>query len=630
MTSQRRLLGAIAAAALIAFGAAGCGQKSTTSEAARAEAAASLNALLSETATALLKESPSLATNLGISEDIAGGPYNNRLADASPEGLARQAALAESLAKRFDAIDRKALTGQDAISYDVVRAALGYTIRGNAARFGNWGLEYAPTPYVVSQLTGSYQSVPSFLDNQHPMRNAADAEAYIARLEAFAANIDHETARLKADAEKGVIPPSFIIERTLEQMRPLANGPAPATTMVRSIQSRIGRATGVTGVQASDFVRNATAIVRDKIQPALRRQVDALVALQPRATPAAAVTRLPGGDEYYKAALAAWTTSEMTPDEIHQMGLDLIEDLTRQMDALLKAQGYAEGTVAARVQAISKDARQIYPNTDIGKVRLIDELNRQTAVITTRLPEQFITLPQQKLDIRRVPPEIEAGAPGGYYEPGTLDGSRAAAYFINLRNTAEWPRFTLPTLNYHEGIPGHHLQNAISQEANCTETRATDCIPLIRSSILWFSGYGEGWALYAEQIADEMGMYDNDPLGRLGYLQSMAFRAARLVVDTGLHAKGWSREKAIDYMVGVTGDQPSSIATEVERYIVWPGQACAYMVGRQTINRLRDKARAELGGKFDIRAFHDRILLDGPVPLSVLETNMNGWIRAQK
>jgi uncharacterized protein (DUF885 family) len=251
-------------------------------------------------------------------------------------------------------------------------------------------------------------------------------------------------------------------------------------------------------------------------------------------------------------------------------------------------------------------------------------------VITARLPEQFITLPKAQLQIKRVPVEIEAGAPGGYYQTGALDGSRPGAYYINLRNTAEWPRFTLPTLTYHEGIPGHHMQGSIAQEANCTETRTTDCIPLIRSSILWFSGYGEGWALYAEQVADEMGLYKDDPLGRLGYLQSMAFRAARLVVDTGLHAKGWSREKAIDYMVSVTGDQPSSIATEVERYIVWPGQACAYMVGRQTINRMRDKARAELGDKFDIRAFHDRILLDGAVPLSVLEANITAWIAAQK
>ena len=627
---MKKALVGIAAASILAFSVVGCGENKVVTEKARVEASANLKTLLDETATAIFKESPAFATALGVDEKIAGGPFMSRLADVSADGVKRQAALASALAARYDAIDRKALTGQDALSYDVVRGALASTIAGNGFGYGNYGLDSAPTPYVVSQLTGTYQSVPDFLDSQHPMRNAADAEAYIARLEAFAVNLDAETARVNADAQKGVIPPTYILERTLEQMRPLANGPAPATTMVRSIQRRVGQAEGVTPVQAADFTRHALTAVRDKVQPALRRQVDALVALQSKAKPDASVSRLPDGANYYKAALAGWTTSTLSPDEIHQLGLDLIADLTREMDALLKAQGYTEGSVLQRVQAISKDRRQVYPNTDAGKAQLIADLNKQVAAISTRLPEQFITLPKQKLDIRRVPVEIEAGAPGGYYQPGTLDGSRPAAYYINLRNTAEWPRFTLPTLTYHEGIPGHHLQNAIAQEANCTETRTTDCMPLIRSSILWFSGYGEGWALYAEQVADEMGMYKDDPIGRLGYLQSMAFRAARLVVDTGLHAKGWSRERAIEYMVEVTGNEPSSIATEVERYIVWPGQACAYMVGRQTINRLRDRARAELGPKFDIRAFHDRIVLDGPVPLSVLEANITAWIATQK
>lgn len=620
----------VALAALLVIGVASCGQNEAAKEKARARAAAESSALLAETATAILKESPGLATSLGVSEAIAGGAYQNRLADASPAGLKRQADLVRSLAERFDGIDRAKLSGQDAASFDVVRGALGYTMAGNAFGYGNYGLDPAPTPYVVSQLSGSYQSVPDFLDSQHPIRNAADAEAYLARLEAFAANLDHETARVNADASRGVVPPVYIIERTLQQLRTLAGAPAPATTLVRSLQRRIGGAQGVTPVQAADFTRRAITAVRDKVQPALRRQIDAIAALQPRATADPSVARLPNGANYYRAALAAWTTSEMTPDEIHKMGLDLVAEFTRQMDDLLKAQGYVDGSVAERVQAIGKDRRQIYPNTDAGKAQLIEDLNRQVEVISARLPEQFVTLPKAKLDIRRVPPEIEAGAPGGSYQPGALDGSRPGAYYINLRNTAEWPRFTLPTLTYHEGIPGHHLQNAIAQEANCTETRTTDCIPLIRSSILWFSGYGEGWALYAEQLADEMGMYKDDPVARLGYLQSMAFRAARLVVDTGLHAKGWSRERAIDFMVGVTGDQPSSIATEVERYIVWPGQACAYMVGRQTINRLRDKAKAELGASFDQRAFHDRLLVDGPVPLSVLERNMTDWIAVQR
>lgn len=601
----------------LAFTVAACDTKQSQ-EKARAESASQLKTLLDETATTFLKNSPETATVLAVSEDVAGGRYANRLSDASAEALAAQAKELKSLAERFAAIKRANLTGQDAVSHDVAVAALAATNEGNSFGYGNYGLVGAPTPYVVSQLTGAYQYVPDFLDSQHPMKTARDAEDYLARLEAFATVLDQETARIGADAAKKVIPPTFIIDRTLEQLRPLANGPAPSLTLVRSIQRRAPEAEGVTPVMAADFTRRAIDIVRDKVQPALRRQITAVEALRAQSTNDAGVWKLPDGDRYYRAALAGWTTSTMTPDEIHQMGLQIVADTNRQMDELLRSQGLTEGPLVERMRKLSNAKGQIYPNTEAGKAQLLDDLRGQVAAMQARLPEQFGTLPRAKLEIKRVPPEIEAGAPGGYYNSGALDGSRPGMYYINLRNTAEWPKYSLPTLSYHEGIPGHHLQIALAQEAKG--------LPLLRSAILGFSGYQEGWGLYAEQLADEMGVYKTDPAGRLGYLQSVAFRAARLVVDTGLHSKKWSRDQAIDYMVSVTGDQRSSIQTEVERYIVWPGQACAYMVGRQTILRLREKAKSELGAKYDQRAFHDRILLNGPMPLSVLESDINTWI----
>ena len=257
-----------------------------------------------------------------------------------------------------------------------------------------------------------------------------------------------------------------------------------------------------------------------------------------------------------------------------------------------------------------------------GRKELLNSLNQQIADLQPLLPKYFGVLARAKLEIRRVPPYIEAGAPGGYYMSGALDGTRPGAYYINLRDTSEWPKFSLPTLTYHEGEPGHHWQGSIAQESRG--------LPLIRGAFLNFSGYSEGWGLYAEQLTDEMGVYEKNPFGRLGYLQSMTFRAARLVVDTGLHYKKWSREQAIDYMVGVTGDRRSTITTEVERYAVVPGQATAYMAGREFINRIRDEARAELGDKFDIRGFHDAVLADGAVPLSVLETIVKSWVEKQK
>jgi len=237
------------------------------------------------------------------------------------------------------------------------------------------------------------------------------------------------------------------------------------------------------------------------------------------------------------------------------------------------------------------------------------------------MPRAFNTLAQAELEIKRVPPFTEAGAPGGYYQRAALDGSRPGAYFINLRDTGEWPRFTLPTLNYHEGVPGHHWQISIQQESGS--------IPFIRSALLGFSAFSEGWGLYAEQLADELGAYEGNPLGRLGYLQSATFRASRLVCDTGLHAKRWTREQAIQSMMEATGDLESSVTTEIERYCVNPGQACAYMIGRQAINRIRQQATETLGERFDLKAFHDTMLASGAVPLSVLERIFQDWAAAQ-
>jgi uncharacterized protein (DUF885 family) len=291
------------------------------------------------------------------------------------------------------------------------------------------------------------------------------------------------------------------------------------------------------------------------------------------------------------------------------------------MDQILRSQGMTRGSVASRVQALSRRPDQLYPNTGAGRAQILADLNAQTRAIEAMMPRAFNTLAQAQLEIRRVPVTTEAGAPGGYYQRAALDGSRPGAYYINLRDTSEWPKFTLPTLNYHEGVPGHHWQISIQQESGS--------IPFIRSAMLGFSAFSEGWGLYAEQLANELGAYDNDPLGRLGYLQSATFRASRLVCDTGIHQKRWTREQAIASMVEATGDQESSITTEIERYCVWPGQACSYMVGRQAINRMRDSARTSLGARFDLKSFHDTMLANGAVPLSVLERIMNEWVAAQ-
>jgi uncharacterized protein (DUF885 family) len=353
--------------------------------------------------------------------------------------------------------------------------------------------------------------------------------------------------------------------------------------------------------------------------PAYRRQISAMQTLRPRATANAGVWALPDGDAYYAASLGMWTTTKMTADEVHRLGLDQVRSLNAEMDAGLKKLGMTRGSVGARMRAMGQDPRFLYPNDDAGKAQLLADLNAQMAALDKRLPEVFRTLPKAKVEVRRIPAFTEAGAPGGYYQGPALDGSRPGAYYINLRDTADWPRWSLPTLTYHEASPGHHLQVAIAQEA--------EGLPLIRSSLLWFGAYGEGWALYAEQLADEIGMYADDPRGRLGYLQSMAFRAARCVVDTGLHAKRWSRDRAIAYMQAVTGDTLGSVTTEIERYCVWPAQATCYKVGQIAINRMRDAARARMGAKFDLKGFHDTVLVEGAMPLDVLDRVVETWSR---
>jgi uncharacterized protein (DUF885 family) len=341
----------------------------------------------------------------------------------------------------------------------------------------------------------------------------------------------------------------------------------------------------------------------------LERQIAVVREMQKSATHNAGVWGLPGGEAYYAASLVNWTTTSKKPAEIHELGLELVKDHTAQIDSLLRNLGMTQGTLGERLRAMYKDPKYLYANTDAAKEVLLTDLNSRVRRVRAKLPSYFATLPKANVEIKRVPKETEAGAPGGYYNLPSLDGKRPGIYWINLRDTTEQPKWMLPTLTYHESIPGHHLQLSIQQEAN---------LPLIRRAS-FYSAYSEGWALYAEQLAAEMGEYDDDPSGHIGQLHDSMFRAVRLVVDTGLHSKKWTREQAVRYFVDTLGDPESTSITEVERYCVWPGQACAYMLGKLSFLAQRAKAQKLLGAKYDIRKFHDAVLLPGAIPLELLE-----------
>ena len=554
-----------------------------------------------------LRESPEFVTQLGLDKgELAAA--KSRLTDASVAHLERMRALNADQLRRLQEIDRTRLVGRSAVDYDAVFFGLETTAEADR-RFA-YGQQGAGAPYVLSQLTGAYQNIPSFLATQHTVETVADCDAYLSRLEDFASVMDQEVERGRRDVGLGVIPPDFVIARTATQMHALRT-PPEASSLVSSLAERAA-AKGIAG----DYGGRAARIYSNKVLPALGRQIAFMQALAPRAPKAAGVWRLPDGEAYYALSLKVGVTSSLSAAEVHQMGLEQARALAARADALLRKAGLTRGSVGRRIHALYARKRYVYANTDAAKARLIEALNGQVRAMQARLPQYFGALPKAPVEIRRVPKFMEAGAPGGYYNNPSLDGSRPGIYWINLRDTAEVPSWTLPTLTYHEAIPGHHLHLSLQQEAD---------LPMIRRAS-FYSAYGEGWALYAEQLAQEMDVYQDDPLGEIGYLQSALFRAARLVVDTGIHALRWSREKAIAAMVEIDGDPESSAATEIERYCVWPGQACSYMVGKLTWLSLREKARAALGNRFDLRTFHDAGLLSGNMPLTTLSDVIDGYI----
>lgn len=604
MMDRRRLLMSVAAGgALAAVGPV----RALAHGAAAQTASADFNALMNRIAQEMLLTDPESLTMLGMDRgEHADARF--KLSDRSQAKVEADKVKFVAAMKDMAAIDRNALPAKEQIYHDSLTFFGETVMEGYAFPYG--GGMY-PSPYTISQLGGSYQQIPDFLDSQHRIEAADDAEAYLSRLSDFARSLDDERERMQIDYAAGAVPPDFVIDRTLTQM-----GAITGTAVADSVMSQsIARRTAEKNIPG-DWAARAQTILTREVYPAIQRQADALKAVRAGATHDGGVWRLPDGEAYYRYGLKNYTTSSMTPDEVHQMGLDQVAEISARADGLLKAQGLTQGTVGQRIAALGKDPRFVYPNTDEAKEELLKELNVQMAAMQARMPDYFGRLPKSPCDIRRVPKAIEAGAPGGYYMAPALDGSRPGAYYINLRDTAEWPKWTLPTLTYHEAVPGHHFQIALQMEQPDT--------PLLMK-VVGFSAYSEGWGLYSEQLADEIGAYENDPFGQIGYLQSLMFRAARLVVDSGLHHKRWSREQGIRYMVDTLGDQESSIATEVERYCVWPGQASSYKVGHTTWVKLREDAKRRLGPRFDIKGFHDTGLALGGVPLTVLERTMNAW-----
>ena len=561
---------------------------------------AKLNALFEAIFQERVRNSPELATSLGLDKGPNAALKSKLETDPAPQVRAKDLARNRRAITQLKAISPATLSDAAKLNREVVI----YSLETDTVAPARWNIDSAQRPYPIYQQGGSYFSTPDFLNTAHTIDNAADAEAYLSRLQQFATTLDNDTAEQRAEAARGFLAPGWSIDLTLGQMRKLRDVPAEKSTLVGSIAGRSAEK-NIPG----DWTRRAIAIVNKAVYPALDRQIALMTQLRPTTKPGDGAARLPDGEAIYAEALRQATTTNFSPAEVHQMGLSQVAEISAALDTILRSQGFTKGGIGERLAALNADPRQLYPDSDAGRLQLLASLNAGVKDMYARLPRAFATLPNQPLEIRRVPQEIQDGASNGYYRRAALDGSRPAIYFINLKDMGDWPKYTLPTLSYHEGVPGHHLQISISQESKD--------IPTLRK-LGFFSAYSEGWALYAEQLANELGVYDNDPLGRAGFLQSFLFRAARLVVDTGLHSKNWSREQATDYMVKTTGFARPRSQREVERYCTMIGQACSYKVGHTAWTRARDEARKKLGAKFDLKQFHE-ILREGAMPLSILE-----------
>lgn len=577
----------------------------------------------------ILADSPELATQAGVTEAEAGGPFANRLDDRSAIAVEARRSAAIRRYAELRALDTNALSDADKLTYDILRAQFEAAAGGAAFDFGNFTPLGGVSPYVLNQMDSAFLTLPSFMDDRTPVTNTAEAEAYIARLRAVGDAIDQETSSARADAQRGIRPPLFIIDSTISLLDSVISTPPLQQIYVSGFRHKLETLAGAEQDPARRaqieqrnlaLIARAEQITRDHIIPAHQRAAAFLRSERPNATNDAGVGHLPNGAEYYAAALRIETTTDLTPAQIHRIGTDRVRALTQQLDIALRRVGLTEGPVGARLQQMTADPRYIYPDTDEGRAQLLNDVRARINRVMERAPQWFGRMPRAPLEVRRVPEFLEASQSGAYYNPPSLDGSSPGIYFINMRSLAEMTKIDLPTQDFHEAAPGHHFQIALAQEI-------TDS-PLLRR-LMGFNAYSEGWGLYAEELADEQGFHEGDPVGRIGFLRWQLWRAARLVVDTGIHAQGWSRQQAIDYLTQTTGDTPGVIATEVDRYVAWPGQACGYELGRREIARLREHARTELGRDFDLRGFHDAVLLQGEVPLSVLDELVEKWIPEQ-
>ena len=585
-----------------------------------ADGSAGFHAFLEGLTYRSLKEDPEVLTLLGL-QGIADEDPSRRMTDVS---LNRREALRSESRRALQALrtyDRSRLSGQARWSHDL---AVWYFRSQSDLMSFDWSPAWRPaggTVYAVDQLFSIPVATPGFMANQHAIQAEADAEDYVVRLGAVARKLDQVGANFDMQMEHGVVPPAVALQGAADQIRSLV-APSPENSFfVETLRAKLARLEGLEAGASDALLQDAAqAVIRD-VNPAYQRLLTRIERALEQSPPNRGVWALPRGDAYYEAALRWNTSTDLDADTIHQVGLDEVARIERELDEKLDAQGLDKGTVGQRLSDLARDPRFTYSDSEEGRERILRDIESALARIEPQLPDYFARLPEQPLVVRRVPAHAEATAPGGTYYPPAMDGSRPGTYLVNLGDVTAHARWRMPTVAFHEGSPGHHFQISLAQ--------TLDDLPFLRRN-LNPSAFTEGWALYAEQLASEIGVYEDDPFGDIGRLQAELFRAVRLVVDTGLHRKRWTPERAEAYMLGKTGMPTQEVRIEINRYLVQPGQASSYKMGHIRIQAMRARAKKALGDRFDLRKFHDVILGNGALPLLVLDQVVDEWIETEE
>ncbi|MFM2287993.1 MAG: hypothetical protein RL684_1136 [Pseudomonadota bacterium] len=570
--------------------------------------------LLDALAWRLLELDPTQATGLGVDAGVHAA-LRGQLDDRSFAGVEKRRRFLHDALRQLGHLHRDGLDATTRTSVEVTESAFRTALDGMALPYGDATIGgWRNTPYVVIQNVGGYLDIPQMLDGDQPVRDAADAEAYLSRLAAMPALLDGELERLRAARAKGLVPPDFLLDKTLAALsRSVAEAASPDGPLVGPLVRKTSTADAPI---PGDWGARAASLASARILPALERQLAEIKSQRALATSDAGMLKRPHGPEWYAWGLRASTTTRRTPADLHAMGVAQLAELQSRMDAILKGLGLTQGTVGERAIELQRRPELNFPANDDGRAQIVAYMQSKIDAIRPRLPQAFRQLVRGHLEIRRMPLAQEPGAPAAYGGPGTIDGVVPGKVWVNLGDPTIHNKVTIPDLMFHEGIPGHVWQGEYAQK-----------LPLIRS-MLAFNAYSEGWALYAEQLADELGLYDDDPYGRLGLLMGLSWRAVRLVVDTGLHAMGWSRDRALGEFIAATGLPRSNAESEVSRYCAWPGQACGYKVGQTEILDQRSRAQSALGAKYDLRDFNQAVVDGGNVPLDVLAANVTRYIDA--